>query len=151
MAAEAEFWLSKNLKEVFALPDEAREWLMALWNVVQVFDDMADGDFPDRDRLDVAIYDAIVAMPNNGFFVRNRSILLPLLSVAILKWKASDTAERAGSPTAVSFVWRAGFYDIVLAVVQIVHGFENAMQIAPSVMALYGEKLPEYLAEFGHA
>lgn len=151
MAVEAEFWLSRNLKETLALPDDAREWLMALWNVVQVFDDMADGDFPERDRLDAAIYDAIVGLPNNGFFQRHSVILLPLLAVAILKWKASDAAERAGSPSPVSFVWRAGFYDIVLAAVQIAHGVDNAMQMAGSVMALYGEKLPDYLAEFGHA
>ncbi len=146
-----EFWLSRNLKEILALPDEPRGWLMSLWNVIQIFDDMADGDFPERDKLDVAIYDAIVSMPNNGFFVANRTVLLPLLAIAILKWKASDEAERAGNPTPMSFVWRAGFYDIVLAVVQIVHGVESAMRMAVAVMDLYGEKLPEYLAEFGHA
>lgn len=149
--AEAEFWLSRNLKESLGLPDQAREWLMALWNVVQVFDDMADGDHPERDKLDTAIYDALVGLPNNGFFVQNRAILLPLLSVAILKWKASDEAERAGNPSAMSFVWRAGFYDVVLAVVQIVHGTDAAMQIAVNVMSLYGETLPDYMQEFGNA
>lgn len=151
MPAEHEFWLSRNLNETLALPDDARAWLMSLWNVVQVFDDMADGDFPDRDKLDIAIFDAIVAMPANLFFNQHKAALLPLLAVAILKWKAADTAERAGTPTAMSYVWRAGFYDIVLACVQIIHGTENAMQIAASVMALYGETLPDYLKEFGNA
>lgn len=151
MTAEAEFWLSRNLKEVFALPDDAREWLLGLWNLIQVFDDMADGDHPDRDKLDVAIYDSIVGLPNNGFFQKHRAVLLPLLSVAILKWKAADDAERAHEPTATSFVWRAGYYDIVLAVVQLVHGFDSAMQIGTKVMALYGEGLSAYLAEFTDA
>ena len=71
--------------------------------------------------------------------------------MAILKWKASDEAERAGNPSAMSFVWRAGFYDVVLAVVQIVHGTDAAMQIAVNVMSLYGETLPDYMQEFGNA
>jgi hypothetical protein len=151
MPAEHEFWLSRNLKETLALPDDARSWLLSLWNVIQVFDDMADGDFPDRDKLDVAIFDAIVGMPANPFFNQHKAALLPLLAVAVLKWKASDTAERAGQASPMSYAWRAGFYDIVLAVVQIAHGTENAMQIGQSVMALYGEGLPEYLKEFGNA
>lgn len=151
MADAAEFWLSKNLKDELSLPDDAREWLLALWNLIHVFDDAADGDPINRDDLDKAIFDAIVSMPANGFFVENRAILLPLMSVAILKWKASDTAEREGKASAVSYVWRAGYYDIVLAVVQIVHGTETAMQIAHEVMRLYGETFGGYQAEFAGA
>lgn len=148
MTAEAEFWLSRNLKEVFALPDDAREWLLGLWNLIQVFDDMADGVHPDRDKLDAAIYDSICGLPSNAFFQQHRAFLIPLLSIAILKWKAADDVERAGNPSATAFVWRAGYYDIVLAVVQLVHGFDNAMQIGASVMQLYGESYDEYLAEW---
>lgn len=151
MTTEAEFWLSRNLKDSFALPDDAREWLLALWNLTQVFDDMADGAQPDRDKLDVAIYDGLVAMPSNAFFRQNQAFLLPLLAVAILKWKAADTAECAGEPGATAFVWRAGFYDIVLAVVQIVHGFDNAALMSAGVMKLYGEDFSAYMAEFTDA
>lgn len=140
-------WLRKNLSEGFAIPEDALEWLMALWNLIQVFDDMADGDFPDRDRLDIAIVDAIAGMPDNPFFVQHRHVLTPLLSVAILKWKASDTAERDGGASAITYAWRGGYYDIVLAVAQIVHGTEATLQIAHNIMALYGEPFESYIEE----
>ena len=147
----AEHWLSENLQKRFNIPDDARAWLLSLWNAIQVFDDMADGDFPDRENLDKAICDTLVLMPANPFFQRHQVALAPLLSVAILKWKASDDAERAGKATETTFVWRAGYYDIVLAVIEIVHGRQVAMDSAQYVAELYGENFSDYQKEFSDA
>lgn len=141
-------WLNQNLREVFAVPEDARDWLLMLWNVIQVFDDMADGDHPDREALETAIADSLVNMPCNPFFLKNGHILAPLMSVAILKWMAADRAERSGNANAMSFAWRAGFYDIVLAVIHIVHGDEVARNVCMEVMNLYGEDYAVYLGEF---
>jgi hypothetical protein len=147
----ATYWLSKNLKEAFSITGEAHDWVMALWNAIQVFDDMADGDFPERENLLAAITDVLVLMPANPFFQQNMEVLLPLVAMAILKWKAADDAEREGKPNEMSYAWRAGFYDIVLAVVQLVHGREVAMDAAQYVMKLYGENFADYYEEFAHA
>lgn len=140
-------WLSENFKSL-QLPDDARDWLIMLWNVIQVFDDMADGDKPDRDDLDSALCDALVNMPANDFFLQHAHVLLPVMAVQILKWKGSDTAERAGEADARSYGWRAGYYDVVMCVVQIVHGEQTALSIAHHVMQLYGEDFGEYCDEF---
>lgn len=145
-----EYWINENLKAL-AIPEEARAWLLSLWNACQVFDDMADGEFPDRDKLDAALCDCLVNMPANEFFQIHREALLPLVANQILKWKGSDTAERAGEADAVSFVWRAGYYDIVLAVVALCHGHDIAMGVAHQVMQLYGEDFPAYCEEFDNA
>ena len=144
-------WLQRNLTEVFQLPQPATDWLSSLWNVIQVFDDVADGDKVERSNLDRAIYDSLAGFYQNTFFVTNASYLVPLMAVAIMKWQASDKAERDGKPTAMSYAWRAGFYDIVLAVVALCHGQHVATQSANMVMELYGESLEDYLAEFNHA
>ena len=146
-----EYWLKHNFREALALPDDAIEWLMALWQVIQLFDDLADGDEPDRDDVDMALWNSLIGLPANGFFQRNAAVLLPLMSVALLKWKASDTVEREGNPCATSFVWRAGYYDLVLAAVQIVHGTQMAMEIGGAVLKLYGESLEEYMKEMSDA
>ena len=144
-------WLAHNLEESFHIKGDAHDWLMGLWNAIQVFDDMADGDFPSRDNLMTAISDTLCIMPANPFFRAHADTLLPLVAVAILKWKASDDAERKGNPSEMAYAWRAGFYDIVLAVVQIVHGHDVAMQAAVDVMRLYGEKYADYSEEFKNA
>lgn len=144
-------WLKRNLTEAFSLPQPAVDWLLSLFNVIQVFDDAADGDPIDRDALDRAIYDSLAGFYQNPFFVANASALVPLMAVNILKWQASDRVERDCKPTAMSYAWRAGYYDIVLAVVSICHGHQAAAHNAHLVMALYGESLTDYLAEFEHA
>ncbi len=146
-----EHWLIRNFKEVFGFPDDAIEWLVALWRVIQAFDDLADGDHMDRDSVAGAVCAAILTLPSNRFYVANSHILNPLLAVAILKWRASDDIERSGKANATSFAWRAGYYDIVLAVVQIIHGMETALKTAEAVLRLYGENFDEYIKEFHNA
>jgi len=145
------FWLGKHFRETFALPEDAVEWLLDLWNVIQVFDDIADGDPVDRDDLNRAILGCLVRMPQNGFYLRHAHLLLPQIHTAILKWKASDDVEKDFDPCATSFVWRAGYYDIVLAVVSYVHDESIAMEIGKSVLKLYGESLEDYMEEFSNA
>lgn len=144
-------WLYRNLTDVFQLPKPAVDWLLSLWNVIQVFDDAADGDPIDREALDRALYDSLAGFYQNQFFASNAAHIVPLMAVNILKWQASDRVEREGKPTAMSYAWRAGYYDIVLAVVSLCHGHAIAAKNAHLVMALYGESLTDYLAEFDHA
>lgn len=147
----AEDWLIHNYRNGLRLPEPAIEWLMDLWRTIQMFDDIADGDTPVREELDRALIAALVTMPTNSFFVEHAEMLRPALATALLKWKASDDAELRGEADEKSFVWRASYYDIVLLVVALVHGFEYAMQRAADVMSLYGEKFTDYREEFPSA
>jgi len=133
------------------LPGEAVDFLIDMWACIQMFDDVADGDTVSRDELDRVLWGALVKMPGNPFYVANAKTLIPVIATQILKWQASDKVEREGKADARSFVWRAGYYDLVLIVVQLCKGYEAAVRAAPSVLSLYGEKLDDYLKEFGHA
>jgi hypothetical protein len=133
------------------LPPAAEEWLLMLWQATQVFDDVADNDPVQRANLDAAIWNTLVAMPKNPFFQQHAGDLLSAISVALLKWQASDAAERTNGASAKSYMWRAGYYDVILLVVQLVHGPAAATAVAHKVMDLYGETLDDYMKEFGHA
>jgi hypothetical protein len=143
--------LRENLQLVFELPADAIAWLLAVWNAIQVFDDVADGDPVARRDLDAAIWDCLVGISQNSFWKANSAHLGPVVATMILKWQASDTVERAGNADAMSFVWRAGYYDLILICLSIVHGPEFAATNSHHVMALYGESLNDYLKEFNHA
>lgn len=147
----AEESLTENLQKVLLLPAPAVEWLMMLWQAIQVFDDVADGDKVERSDLNATIWNTLVAMGQNQFWQTNSPVLAPIVGAMILKWQASDTAEREGKADARAFVWRAGYYDVVLMAVQLCHGVEAATKVAHHVMALYGEEFEDYMKEFGHA
>jgi len=143
--------LQKNLSQGLHLPLEAVQWLLDLYHAFQVFDDFADGDPVERNDLNAVIWNTLVGMQQNAFYMQNSFRLLPVISVNILKWQASDTVERADNADAKSYVWRAGYYEIVLAVVQIYHGPEFAAQNAHIVLGLYGETYDDYMKEFKNA
>lgn len=130
------------------LPQSAQDLLSMLWQVTQFFDDVADGDEFNRRELDGALWNALVGIPSNPFYQANQSKLTPIIAVQILKWKASDDAELSGDADAMSYMWRAGFYDVVLSVCEICHGPEWALMNAQSVLRTYGETLDEYKGEF---
>lgn len=147
----AEESLEQNFHKTLNLPQDATHWLLSLWRSLQFFDDIADGDQTDRATLNAVLWDSLVGFHSDPFFSKYSPILVPLLSTMILKWQASDTVERQNKPCAMSFSWRAGYYDVILAVVQIIHGAEAATEHAHIVMSLYGEKYTDYLEEFSHA
>ncbi len=130
------------------LPAEAAEWLLMLWEATQAFDDYADGDPVEREVLDALIWNTLVAMPRNAFFSQHAAELLPLLGSMVLKWQASDRVEREGGASAQSYVWRAGYYELVLAAVRLCHGAPAATAVAHKVLGMYGETFDAYLAEF---
>ena len=143
--------LEKNLKEGLYLPFDAVQWLLDLYHAFQIFDDFADGDAVDRKDLNLLIWNTLVGMQQNSFYMQNSFRLLPVISVNILKWQASDTVERAGNADAKAYVWRAGYYDIALTVVEICHGPIFAAQNAHIVLGLYGETYDDYMKEFKNA
>jgi len=131
------------------LPDDACDWLLQLWNLTQVFDDVADQDDIQRADLDRAIWSSLVAMPSNGFYIRHSTWLVPALAQMVLKWQASDLAERGGLADERSYMWRAGFYDVVCLAVSLVHG--PSSEKAYKALALYAEGCAEYMKEFENA
>ena len=134
--------------QTLELPPEAAGWLLDVWQLIQTLDDMADGDAVSRDDLNAAIWAALVTMPANPFYLANAQALQSALASLVLKWQASDDAERGGKADARSFMWRAGYYDLILLVVLLTKGHATAMSKAMTVMHLYGETLHEYLKEF---
>jgi hypothetical protein len=129
----------------------AHDFLLMIWQSIQLFDDIADGDKVDRSDLDSVIWTSLVGMHQNPFFFNHSARLIPVMECCILKWQASDIAERKGEHTSTSFVWRASYYDLVLMVARIVHGEAKAKEISADIMHIYGESAGDYIKEFDHA
>lgn len=132
------------------LPLEAEGWLLDMWESFQGLDDWRDNDHNDGKDIERVIYLTLVRMPSNPFFQAHANRLLPVLSNVVLKWTASNVMEdeKQEEQLPKAFMWRAGFYDLILEVVNVVHGFDFAQVAAPYVMAMYGETYEEYKKEF---
>jgi len=137
--------------QALSFPESAISWLLMMYEAIQVFDDYADGDKVDREELNSLIWNTLVAIPQNPFYLANSQALYPLIATSILKWQASDTIERKKKADAKSFIWRAGYYDLVLMVGTLCHGYGWGKDNAHIILNLYGEKLDDYLKEFNHA
>ena len=131
------------------LPEAAVDWLLDLWHVIQVFDDVHDGD-PAGDVMP-ALWASLVSMPGNPFYQANAAALQAAVATAILKWHAANVAEAAGKADERSFVWRAAYYDVVLLVTLLCHGQTDALRLAPTIMMMYGEPFADYREEFPDA
>lgn len=145
------YWIKENLEKVFSLTPSSVDFLIMVYDTMQFFDDIADGDPVARNSLDSAMWNTAVGIHQNQFFISNSHHLIPLLATMVLKWQASDKVERDGHADARSFVWRAGYYDLILMAVSITHGAEVAIKNAHLVMGLYGEKFESYMKEFVNA
>ena len=140
--------IRQNLANM-GFPPDAIEWLCDLWRVIQAFDDLADGTPAPVEDVYAAGYAALIKMPGNPFFMSRSALLLPVMAVQFLKWQASDQAERTGNADARSYVWRAGYYDVVLAVAVLCFGPEAAARLP--ILQMYGETLDDYMGEFPNA
>ena len=141
--------LEHHFKHQLDLPRPAADWLLDLWQVIQVFDDAHDGD--PIGNVMPALWAALVSMPGNVFYQANAAALQAAVATAILKWHAANEAEDAGEADERSFVWRAAYYDVVLLVVLLCHGQAEALRLAPAVMLMYGEPFAAYREEFPNA
>lgn len=140
--------LEFKLRNDFELPDHAVQWLLQVYETIQFFDDVADKDIIDRKQFDSSLWNSFVGFNLNPFFSANCGALTPVLSLAILKWQASDKAEQEGEADEMSFSWRASYYDVVMFVVYLCHGNQKATLMAKDVMQMYGEKMVNYRSEF---
>lgn len=140
--------LAYNLRDLFRLSPESTDFLLRTWDAIQFFDDLADNTPTTRDALDKTIWDFFIGLSANPFYQKYIVALQSQLATMILKWQASDRAERAGSADERSFVWRAGYYDLILFVFACEYGADKAKVAALAILGSYGEKFEDYLKEF---
>lgn len=133
------------------LPESASQWLLDVWEVLQGLDDWYDNDEVVKEQKQRVIYKTLVLLPTNQFYQDFQHVLAPIMSNLVLKWCASNEMEEAGEANEVSYVWRAAYYDLILTVTTLVHGFETTTTVASYIAKMYGETYQDYLEEFSHA
>lgn len=142
--------LYKNIS-FYIKDNDAVSFLIILWNIIQFFDDVYDNDIEFnviKDRVLVQLFDVLVALNDNQFFVQHRSVLLPSISIMIFKWHAANESEESLNHNEQSYMWRAGYYDIVLLVNLLCNGATHTKECSKKILSIYGETFVNYIKEF---
>lgn len=140
--------LEKAFK-ILSLPEDASLFLLDLYEAIQFFDDIQDHDT--ISNVSVMANKILVELPMNPFYRQNINLIYPLINIQILKWSAANQKEESGKADEKSYVWRAGYYDIVLLVYEIVFGIQKALKNSALILDIYGETYQEYKEEFKRA
>ena len=96
------------------LPESASAWLLDVWDALQGLDDWYDNDEVSKQEKQNVIYKVLVLLPASPFYQQFQSSLAPVMSNLVLKWCAANEMEETGEANEVSYVWRAGYYDLIL-------------------------------------
>jgi len=143
--------MNEQLLAPLNLPLAAQRWLIDFFWVIQGLDDWRDDDPVEPKQKEKVIYQVMVELPQNHFFQNNSHNLLPIVSILILKWIGANKLEDNREQLHKAYMWRAAYYDLILEVVRLVHGFDGAASAAEYVAKLYGETYEDYVKEFENA
>jgi hypothetical protein len=133
------------------LPESTVRWLLDFWSVIQGLDDWRDNDEVSPQEKEAVIYKVMFLLPNNPFFQYHSKELLPIVSNLVLRWIGANRLEDNREDLHKAYMWRAAYYDLILEVVRLVHGFEAAANASDFVARLYGETFEDYVKEFQNA
>ena len=143
--------MNAQLLAPLSLPPIAQRWLLDFFDVIQGLDDWRDDDPVEPKQKEKVIYQVMVELPQNHFFQTHCHNLLPLVSILVLKWIGANKLEDNREQLHKAYMWRAAYYDLILEVVRLVHGFDGAASAAEYVAKLYGETYEDYVKEFENA
>lgn len=136
-----------TLSQELGLSKEAEQFICLLFEITQFIDDVHDNQVKKSQAYE-NVYRILYDWPSNTFLQRHATFLLPVIAVQIGKWQAANYAEAHGLADEKSYNWRAGFYDVLVAVIQLEQGVENIEQKAQIALSCYAETFASYQEEF---
>ena len=116
--------------------ETAVDFFMMLHRVLHFWDDLIDKDKPISDLdTNVAMWTALIDLPNNTFYRDNFHSLQPVLANAIANWATATKFER--EPTEkrleIAFISRSDYINVLLQCAYIVGGAPWLFEITPVV------------------
>ena len=125
-------------------------WLLDFFDACELFDDLIDKDKPISDeRVIRALWEVMVDMPGNPFFLRNAHRLIPIVSMGINAWLDANDMEGDGTEHDLhaAYVMRGAYGAITQTVIEIVRGREVMRACSLEIVRFFGAETFEEYAE----
>lgn len=126
---------------------DALNFLLTLFNIAEVWDDIIDGDTPDSSEVHQAFMDAMFGLNSNPFYVKHVGHLQPLMLAGINAWLDSTELEKETDTWSQTWAYalRDWYMELVAACAYIVGGFDHMRRISLEARRFFqAETLEEF-------
>lgn len=131
--------------------ENAVRWLLDYYDVCELFDDLMDRDKSvTDDRIERALFEALIDMPSNPFFRAHVVTLVPVVHAGVNAWLDSVDMERAATDESdealrLAYVMRAAYMCVTQTVIELTRGRDVMRALSREVVAFFGtETFAEY-------
>ena len=143
--------LRNHMLERWVEDPVAIQWVLDYFDVCELFDDLLDKDKAVSDaRVQRALWEALVDMPGNPFFLANAATLIPVISTGVNAYLDANTleSEPVDANLHFSYVMRAVYIAALQAVVEITRGRDFMRSISVDIVRFFGsESYAQYKAK----
>ncbi|MGY8872233.1 MAG: hypothetical protein ACKVJE_17490, partial [Pseudomonadales bacterium] len=138
------------LEKVLRGNTHAINFILMLFSLSQVMDDLVDKDKPVDDLNIIRSYHmALVAIPNNQFYRANVDQLHPMLAIILQCYADSVQLEKGNAHDLhLAFVLRDRLTDLVTQCVRLLYGWDEAQYVATDIQCFFQqESLSDFMDE----
>ena len=118
--------------------------------IVHTYDDIIDEGSVTPERLHSMMEKALLGIPTNQFYLDNRALLQPMMTMALLNWRIANELEKGGQEKdlPIAYVIRSAYADIFTMASYIVNGFEKAVSCGVEIRReIHDEGFESYVKE----
>lgn len=130
----------------------AIDFVVKLFNISQIFDDLIDKDKPVSDEAIFHSYwVCLVELPKNPFYIRHAATLIPMMQIFLVDYRDSVILERKQALIEnehgqnIAFVLRDSIGSIITHCAYLLGGYEHMTSISVQVReVIFDESLEAY-------
>lgn len=123
--------------------EQAVAFFMALYNALQIWDDLIDKDKPvPADNINRMMWTVLIEIPRNAFYQANFNDLNPILMTSIVNWHGANAMEATESEAdkEIAFITRSAYVDLLIQSALIIGGVQWAIQMTPEIRRLWHDE-----------
>jgi hypothetical protein len=143
-----------SYEELFLGNTDAIHFMTVVSRWSHLYDDLIDGDKEiDPEFIHGVMWDIMVGLPNNKFYIAHAASLAPVVATGILNWRGANDMERSGCEEElyISHATRYSGSDLALMVMTLLGGPMHAAKYARDArLSFQRDTIAHYLKEQGY-
>lgn len=143
-----------SYQDMFLGNQDAISFMLVVSKWSHLYDDLIDKDKPVDDQMvHEVMWDIMVGLPLNKFYVANADLLAPVFATGILNWRGANDMEKSGCKEElyIAHATRYSINDLALMVMTLLGGPAHAAKYARDArLSFQRDTLAHYLREQGY-